>query len=342
MEIGLGLWGMQTPALAPAAWSNVYQDVLEEAELADELGFAFFLTTEHHFWYDGYCPSVLVACAAVAARTRRIRLGTGMVLLPMHDPLQVVEAATVVDRLSGGRLVLGVSLGYRDVEFDAFGLERRERARRLTDGVALLRAAWGRDTVTFRGDVYHVDDAPGPLRPVQEELPVWIGAGSVAAVERAGRLGCPVLIPAVVPLERVVELGWRYREAARQANVPPDRCRLGVMRVVWVDETDAAARAYMVPLMRAMWLEQYAGWGLFLDERGRAIRGDRAALLEQHIDRAVAESYVGGPDTVRRGLAAIRDAGVDFVCCRIQTGAVRSAPLRRCMERLAQDVMPHV
>lgn len=340
MEIGLGLWSMQTTAYSPASAANVYRDLLEEAELADALGFSFFLLTEHHFWYDGYCPALLVGCGAVAARTRRMKVGTAMLLLPMYDPLRVAEAAAVVDVISGGRLILGVALGYRDVEFDAVGIERRTRGHRLTEGIQILRQAWTQERVTFRGQMYQLEDAPGSPKPVQPTIPVWVGAGSPAAVERAAWLGCPVLIPAVVPLENVRRLATIYREAGAKAGVPSEALKVGVMRVVWVDDTDAHARDYIVPRLRAMWREQYGGWGLFLDERGQPIPDDSSGILGQRVEQAIAESLIGDPDTVRSGLRALPEAGIDVLCCRVQTGVVPSLPLRHCMTLLSRDVLP--
>lgn len=341
MEIGLGLWSMQTTAQSPASAPNVYRDMLEEAELADELGFSFFLLTEHHFWYDGYCPALLVGCGAAAARTRQIKIGTAMVLLPMYDPLRVAEAAAMVDVISGGRLILGVALGYRDVEFDAYGVERRTRGRRLTEGIQILRQAWTQDRVTYRGQMFQLEGAPGSPKPVQPTIPIWVGAGSPVAVERAALLACPVLIPAVVPLENVRRLATIYREVGTRAGVPEESLKVGLMRVVWVDDTDARARDYIVPRLRAMWLEQYGGWGLFLDEQGRPIRDDRSGVLSQRVEQAIAESLIGDPDTVRSGLERLPEAGIDILCCRVQTGVVRSAPLRSCMTLLAREVRPH-
>lgn len=340
MEIGLGLWSMQTTAQSPASAPNVYRDMLEEAELADDLGFAFFLLTEHHFWYDGYCPALLVGCGAVAARTQRLKVGTAMVLLPMYDPLRVAEAAAVADAISGGRLILGVALGYRDVEFDAVGLERRTRGRRLTEGIQIVRRAWAEKRVTYRGEIFQVEDAPGSIPPIQPTVPIWVGAGSPAAVQRAASLACPILIPAVVPLENVRRLVAIYRETGANAGVPAEALKVGLMRVVWVDETDASAQDYIVPRLRAMWREQYGGWGLFLDEDGQPIADDRSGFLSRRVEQAIDESLIGSPATVRSGLQALADTGVDILCCRVQTGVVPSRPVRHAMTLLAREVLP--
>lgn len=179
-----------------AATTAPYQTRLGMQKLLLDLAAEYRPTlffTEHHFWYDGYCPALLVACAALAARTERIKIGTGVLLLPMHDPLRVAEAAIVVDRLSGGRLVLGVGLGYRDIEFDAFGVERRHRARRLEDGVRVIRAECARSSDTGTRSVSPTSSAARRCRP-------WILLRSSnswrSSLERSCRISACSGIPA--------------------------------------------------------------------------------------------------------------------------------------------------
>jgi alkanesulfonate monooxygenase SsuD/methylene tetrahydromethanopterin reductase-like flavin-dependent oxidoreductase (luciferase family) len=101
LEAGLGLWGMQAFILHPRHHVKLYQEMVEEARWADELGFDALWLTEHHVWFDGYVPQLLTAVGAVAAATSRIRIGTSCLLLPMHDPLRVGDAADMSEIVSG-------------------------------------------------------------------------------------------------------------------------------------------------------------------------------------------------------------------------------------------------
>src|SRR3990172_7503570 len=100
------MFSMRNPGLKKP-WAQVYGEMLEQAELAEELGFHSIWMSEHHFIDDGYCPSTLIAAAAAAARTKKITIGTRLLLLPLHNPVRVAEDAAVVDIISGGRFILG-------------------------------------------------------------------------------------------------------------------------------------------------------------------------------------------------------------------------------------------
>jgi alkanesulfonate monooxygenase SsuD/methylene tetrahydromethanopterin reductase-like flavin-dependent oxidoreductase (luciferase family) len=127
--------------------------------------------------------------AHIAARTSRVRIGTSVLLLPFHDPLRVAEDAATVDILSGGRLDLGIGLGYRAEEFEVFGFPRRQRPSRFEENLAILRQAWSGEPFTHRGRYRRIDT---PIRvtpqPVQQpHPPIWCAASSIAAAERAAR-----------------------------------------------------------------------------------------------------------------------------------------------------------
>ena len=111
MQVGTIL-GFQNPDRWRTAWPQVYADGLRFAAEADELGLDEVWLTEHHFADDGYCPALLPVAGAIASRTRRIRIGTKVLLMPFHNPLRLAEDAAVVDLLSAGRLDLGIAAGY--------------------------------------------------------------------------------------------------------------------------------------------------------------------------------------------------------------------------------------
>jgi len=210
------IYDFRNPERWPRPAAELYAEQLDQIAYAEQIGFDSVWITEHHFIEDGYTPSVLTVAAAIAARTSRIRIGTWVLLLPLHNALRVAEDAATVDILSGGRLDLGMGLGYRLEEFEALGVDRRERGRRMDEGVELIRRAWTEERVTFSGRFYDVRDLPVTPRPVQRpHPPIWLAARGEKPARRAARFRAPLMLvgpPAVYEV---------YAAALREAGVDP-------------------------------------------------------------------------------------------------------------------------
>ncbi|MBI2766640.1 MAG: LLM class flavin-dependent oxidoreductase [Chloroflexi bacterium] len=200
--ISFGLWyDFRNPEPWRRPVDELYARTFEHIAYAERLGFDNIWTSEHHFIDDAYSPSLLPICAAIAARTTRARIGTNVLLLPLHDPVRVAEDAATVDVISGGRLDLGVAIGYKREEFTGFAIDRRTRAGRMEEAVQVLRKSWARETFSFEGNYYRYSDINVTPKPVQEPMPLWIGGFSDAAVRRAARLGDGLVAAgAVIPV----------------------------------------------------------------------------------------------------------------------------------------------
>lgn len=200
----------QDPAL-------LYEGILAQIERAERLGWDDVWLSEHHFVEDGYTPSMLALACAIGARTERIRIGTSVLLLPLHDPVRVAEDAATADVVSGGRLELGVAVGYRKGEFEGFGIPSGERAARMEEAVPILRRLLDGGTVTSAGPHYRYRDVSLHPRPVQPRMTLWMGGFSPPAVRRAARLGDAFI--AIGPVAPLIEL---YRSELRAAGKDPD------------------------------------------------------------------------------------------------------------------------
>lgn len=209
--ISFGIWyDFRNPPGSPRSWADLYASTLEHIRYAEQLGFDDIWTSEHHFVEDGYSPSLLPICAAIAAKTTRVVIGTNVLLLPLHDPVRVAEDAATVDVISGGRMRLGVAAGYRLEEFTGFGISRTSRARRMEEAVEVIRRSWAPGPFTFEGRFYRYTGIDVTPKPVQEPMPLWMGGFAEPAVRRAGRLGDGLLAAAnVIPA---------FREAWMQAG----------------------------------------------------------------------------------------------------------------------------
>jgi alkanesulfonate monooxygenase SsuD/methylene tetrahydromethanopterin reductase-like flavin-dependent oxidoreductase (luciferase family) len=212
MEVGFGLISCQRPAEDARSDQDLYREALELAAEAERLGYDSVWVSEHHFVDDAYMPSVLPVCAAIAARTERIRIGTALLLAPLIDPLRLAEDAFTVDLLSAGRLTLGLGLGWREEEFDALGVPLRERVARLRRAVDVLRTAGAGELVDG------VAVTPGPAQPGGP--PLWIGAMAEPAVRRAGRIADGFMGTEVTPESFGEQVRWAREELERAGRDP--------------------------------------------------------------------------------------------------------------------------
>ena len=187
VKFGLGQFTLQIPPWDKRSHTELYADTLRLAELAESSGFDSFWLAEHHGAIDGYIPALLPFLSAVAARTTRLEVGTAVMLAPFHNPLRVAEDAAVVDNISGGRLNLGLGLGWVPEEYRMFGVDTKGRGKRLEEFVETIRLAWTGEPFTFSGKHLSYDDVlvrPAPARKV----PIWLGGGTPLALERAARM----------------------------------------------------------------------------------------------------------------------------------------------------------
>lgn len=185
-KLRFGLWyDFRNPPRWRQDPTGLYQGILAQIARAERLGFDDVWLSEHHFVDDDYTPSVLALAAAIAARTRTMRIGTSVLLLPLHDPIRVAEDAATVDVLSGGRLDLGVGLGYRVEEFAGFEVSLASRRGRLEEALPLLRRLFSGETVTHRGRYYRCENAALHPLPIQKPFRILLGGFVEAAARRA-------------------------------------------------------------------------------------------------------------------------------------------------------------
>jgi alkanesulfonate monooxygenase SsuD/methylene tetrahydromethanopterin reductase-like flavin-dependent oxidoreductase (luciferase family) len=179
-----------------APGSALFAALLEHAEAAEEAGAAVAWVAERPTEEGAWIPAALPVCAALAARTRRLRIGTAVLPLPLHHPLRVAEDAATLDGLSGGRLELGLGLGADAGGAGGFGVVSGERATRLEEAVELIRAAWQDAPFSFQGRHHSVSLLEVHPKPTQAGgPPLWIGAGAADAQRRAARLGTGLWLP---------------------------------------------------------------------------------------------------------------------------------------------------
>jgi alkanesulfonate monooxygenase SsuD/methylene tetrahydromethanopterin reductase-like flavin-dependent oxidoreductase (luciferase family) len=214
MRVGLYL-DMRNPQAWAADPAQLYGFTLEMCEEAERLGIDSIWVSEHHGFDDGYLPQPLTMLSAIAARTSRVRLGTAILIAPLHLAVEIAEQAAIVDIISGGRLDLGLGAGYRAPEFDLYGTDLARRYAENDARVGEIRRLWDEGIVT-----------PGP---VQERVPIWMGYQGPKGARRAGVLG-----------ENLLSLDARiypqYREGLIAGGHDPGVARMAGGVQSWVSE----------------------------------------------------------------------------------------------------------
>src|SRR5262247_671821 len=194
-------------------------EVIAEACLAEDAGFDSCFFGEHHQDKDGFLPSPLIVATAVAAHTRRLKVGTSVILLPLHHPVHVAEDVITLDLVSKGRIILGVGIGYQPSDFAAFAVPMEHRLALFEEGVEILRQRWTEERFSFRGKHYVLDDVQIRPRPFQRPgPPLWIGASVNAAARRAGLLADAFVGTPSTGMQNAAQLADAYKDAARQAG----------------------------------------------------------------------------------------------------------------------------
>ena len=339
MEIGIASLTCQAYPADPRTHVELYRDAIAVAEEAERLGFAAVWLSEHHFVDDGYSPGCLPLAAAIAARTSRIAIGTGVLLGPLYEPVRLAEDAATVDLISNGRLELGLGIGWRAEEFEGLRLTLRGSRQRFEDLLATLRQSWGDGLVTGGEAIVYpgVSVTPKPARPGGP--PVWIGGIAEPAVRRAGRAADGFLGSWCSVEDFREQCGW-VRDEAERAGRDPDAVRLGnVVPVFAWDGDDAWGR------IRDHYRYHVWKYDDMAEARGRLgpPRLPPPATSEEE-GRLRAMAVVGRPDEVAERLAAYEEAADApiHLSAEFCWPGLDPLVLRESMTILAERVMPLV
>ena len=211
MQFGIR-YDLRNPPEYGRPFDEHYAHFLDQAAWADEHGFSRISLSEHHFVNDGYIPSMFPVAAAVAARTKRMRIVLSLVLLPLKHPVQVAEDGAIVDIISGGRLELMLGGGYVAREFEGYGISIKSRGGRMEEGTEIIRRCWEEDGFDFDGKYWSLKNVNVTPKPVQKPRPpIIMGGSSPAAARRAARVadGFSPTSPKLMRLwrEEMVRLG---------------------------------------------------------------------------------------------------------------------------------------
>jgi alkanesulfonate monooxygenase SsuD/methylene tetrahydromethanopterin reductase-like flavin-dependent oxidoreductase (luciferase family) len=315
-----------------------WQETLAAAEVAEEAGFDGVFVPEHHMMPDGYLPAPLVACGALAARTRRVDVGTTVFLLPYYNPVQVAEQAAMVDVISGGRMRLGCGLGALPDEFALYGLDNRTQISRFEEAIGLVRQAWSGAELNHHGKHF---TATGRITPTPQNAQLWLGAMSDGGVRRAARFGVPWVTDPLHNVNVMAEWAALYRQAGAEYGTQ-DGQQLMLLRDGWVGDSLAEVERVWWPCIRAehwFYFKQIPRWVADREPFLADVREESDFQFGKHrIDRLVAGTPDDCIDAIKKFSEAIN---MDYLIMsfRMAAGPDHEEELR-CIRRFGRDVIP--
>jgi alkanesulfonate monooxygenase SsuD/methylene tetrahydromethanopterin reductase-like flavin-dependent oxidoreductase (luciferase family) len=331
MRFGLALSVQHPPGDAQAAR---FQEHVEQVRLARAVGFGSVWASQHFlsapFTYFQPIPTL----SRVAADAAGLTLGTSVLVLPLHHPLDVAEQLATLDVICGGRLIAGVGLGYRDAENRAMGHEPQDRVGRLVESLELLPRLWAGERVTYDGAHFQLRDVQISMRPLQQPRPpIWLAANADAGVTRAARLADTWLLNAhatLPTLERQIAL---FHVARREAGRPP-ALEIPLKRECYVAPDTRTALAEVGPFLDTKYAA-YRRWG-----QDRALPAGETLSLGIE-DLARDRFIVGDPVKVTEEIERYRDRlGATMLIVRVQWPGMDPAKVLRSIRLLGEQVLP--
>lgn len=311
----------------PSSLADGYDKFVNDAVEAERLGFDGYGSGEHHFMYDEFMPIPLQAMAAVAAATSKLRLSTSAMLLPLYDPMEAAEIAATLDVLSGGRVSLGLGMGYRPYEFDGFGTAKRTRGARLREAMEVLRLATSQESFSYEGKHYQYQDEKLLPRPIQSPIDLWFcGGTSLQGARRAGNAGLGYWL-ANTPYDHAVSIVKEYREAGREAGFEPSQLRIAAFKDVCIGGTMAEAEGLRDMLVSNFYDEHILGYGYLVDENGKNLYNPP----KDHplYERFIRSLYCGTVEMVIEELKRYEELGMEMIFLPSQQ-----------REQIASEILP--
>jgi alkanesulfonate monooxygenase SsuD/methylene tetrahydromethanopterin reductase-like flavin-dependent oxidoreductase (luciferase family) len=323
------LFDFRQPAeLSHLTTQEFYAAMFQQIEYLDQAGFDTLWTTEHHFTDDGYLSAAMPMMAAMAARTKRAKIGSYVILAPFYHPLRLAEDAALIDAISGGRLRLGIGLGYRREEFEAFQIPQKERLGRTLETVEILKRAWTGERFSFEGKYFTIKDARVLPKPLSQPYPELLWGGMAPQAIRRG---------AKLDMGFACNLGAKeirlYHETLRELGKDPSAYSIVNSRLVFVADTEEQAWETIKPAL----MYQMAMYGKWLAE-GAIASGDHYRPDAEALRRS---AILGPPERVTSMLREII-AGVPMteITLMMQFPGLDPAKVMGSLERFATEVLP--
>jgi alkanesulfonate monooxygenase SsuD/methylene tetrahydromethanopterin reductase-like flavin-dependent oxidoreductase (luciferase family) len=311
----------------PRTVPELYAQVMRQCELAEELGYDTFFCAEHHFHEYGVVPDPAVMLSALAQRTKRIRLGTAISILTFHDPRRIAESYSMLDMMSGGRLVFGVGSGYLAHEFLGYDREPKEKRDRFNENLDIVRRLMAGETLSYQGRFSKSEKAVLNVLPHQGRVPpVYVAVLARDAAYHVGRQRNRIFTVPYASCSDFGDIGrmlHEYRRGLAEAGVAPDDDDHVFTLWAHVADSDEDAKS-----------EAKAAYELYVETRLYAKRHAYEDIIANGIH------LFGSVETVHAKMRQLHAMGVRHVATKHNFGALDPRLVERSMTLFAREVMP--
>jgi alkanesulfonate monooxygenase SsuD/methylene tetrahydromethanopterin reductase-like flavin-dependent oxidoreductase (luciferase family) len=307
---------------------DLYAQVLRQGELADRLGYEAFFVAEHHFHEYGTVPNPAVMLAALAQRTRTLKLGPAISVLTFHNPLNVAESYAMVDVLSNGRVVLGVGSGYLKHEFEGYAIAPAEKRTRFDENLTILKLALSGKRFSYEGTYTSVKDVQLNVVPVQPEVPVYVAILAREAAYHVGKQGNNIVCVPYASLDHFDEMPAfvaEFKRGRAESPVAPQPYDNIFAFHTHVAESDEACRRNAAE-----------AFDLYVATRLYAKRRTYDDIMKSEL------GLFGSVENVADKIVALYRMGVTHIMTLQNFGYLPEEKVLQSMRLMAEEVMPRV
>jgi len=331
------LMGYRTPG---SKAYQLYDNAIEQVKAAEANGFEIAWFAEHHFSNYCVCPSPLMMLARLAGETKRIKLGSAVVVTPLYEPVRLISEVGMADALCHGRLVLGVGSGYQPYEFERFGEALEDSVPKLFEFMEMLELAFSRDSFAYQGKYFSLPETHIAARPMRGLPEIWVAGDNPALQQMAARKGWTVMLtPRHASVEQVLVMRNRLADIYAGQGVAPTRVAIAPLRHVCITDSKAEAADFVDNVRHQIRLSQSLRFreelidGIMLVEK--PYRNEPPSEeLAQHL-------LVGDAETVAARLTALLAATrPKHMLLHFQAGASSQKTALRSIDAFAQRVRP--
>ena len=326
---------------------QILAETTEQVQYGEELGFHSAWFAEHHFSRYGLGSSSLLILGQIAARTQTIRLGTAILVPPLHQPIRLAEDTATLDLLSGGRLEVGFGRGSAGYEYNGYNVDQTESQGRFRETIRIVENLWTTPDYSFEGDYFHLDRITLVPSPAQKPHPPMYIAATLtqATLEFVVSTGHPLIIGVVLDTPDALDLCRRFTQMSAEAGYHVPMSRIPFSRYLYVAET--AEEAIQDTRQPLEWVLDMLQWrrtftsGSEVIHRIDDFRRQRTTLPTSYEHLFEHRAIIGTPEQCIAELKALEEAGIDLFICNFDFGGIPHHKVLRSMDLFAREVMPH-